>query len=119
MITSQTIQNIRLTYHHNPVKQCRAVVFVTTELIGRDGQPTLLYKDARKRGARLVEMYGKFLKIENVEVITDATKAEMIAKFDELQAEADRFDKENADSSIAAFFINFVGFKLSWSNNTQ
>ena len=52
MVTSNSLQTLRLPYLHLPIETTCAVVFVSTELKGREGKETLQYKDAKARGEK-------------------------------------------------------------------
>ena len=63
-------------------------------------------------------MYNEILKIDIVEICIDLTKAQIIAKFEELKSVAEAFNQENRNNEVCSIFVNWIGFKLSWSNNT-
>ena len=98
MVASSTIQTLRLYYNYNIVVKSHAVIFVGSGLDGRNGEEKLTYRDAEKRGKRLHTMYSKVLKIDEVEICVDFTKAQIIEKFDILQASAEKFDRESEDN---------------------
>ena len=71
------------------------------------------------RGEKLVEMFKKYLSVPKVELIVNASKQEIIKKFDELTEKAQYFYDNNPDSHNMAVYVGFIGFKLSWTNNAQ
>ena len=52
MVTSNSLQTLRLPYQNKLIETTCAVVFVATELKGREGKQTLQYKDAKARGEK-------------------------------------------------------------------
>lgn len=66
MVTSNTIQTLKLSYQHNIIGKTLAVIFVATELEGRDGLQNMPYRDAQKRGERIQELLSdpKLLKMD-------------------------------------------------------
>ena len=115
MNSSNTMQNLQLQYRHNIVAKKRAVIFVSSELV-REGLEKLTYRDAFANADLYKELLEKVFKFTDVEVVANPTKAEMIEKLAELEAEGKAFNKNHEPRSAYCFVVIHVGFKLEWTD---
>ena len=71
---STTLKNLKLHYDHNRVFASTAVIFVTTEVEGREGLIPLVYKNAVGCGKVYESVFKEFLQFDNVETCVNYNK---------------------------------------------
>ena len=74
----------------------------------------LVYKDAIERGNLAETLFKDILEFDVVEICTDFSKADVIAKLQALKSEAEDFENTNQSKGVFAASIVWIGFKLSW-----
>ena len=86
-----TMQELELRFSMNLVANSHATIFVTTQLDAPPQErqsyrplPALIYPGAEEEGKRAKRLFKEHLKFDTVELIPNPTKADMIAKYDEL-----------------------------------
>ena len=86
MVTSNTIQPVRLCYRQNVVTHSIAVIFVNTHCKG------VQYKNAVERGEQARKLFKEELEYQEVRLFEDIDKAQIIEKLESLKARANEFE---------------------------
>ena len=60
-----------------------------------------------------VTVFKDYFKFDNVELIQNPSKQEVLTKIEELKAESDEFEQNHEPQTVIALAIVWVGFKLS------
>ena len=112
MVSSQTLQTLQLNFDANTIKKHRVTIFVTTELQGKDGSPSLTYDNALEKGKKLEELFTnpELLPADKTELCVNFSRDQVIAKFNELNKEAE--EHEPVQRSVFALTVAFIGHKI-------
>ena len=72
------------------------------------------YKDADLRAAAAEKFFRKVLGIENVKILRNLSREEMIEVFNQQERQANEFERsQDYDTqAVNAVFVNYIGFKL-------
>ena len=107
LVASNNLQKLRLARRANVVIKSIAIIFVHTEARG------LSYAESDKRAECFRKIY-ECLQFDEIKVLTDLSKEEMIVIFDSLKQEADEFEKMNKDpQAVFTIAIANVGYSLN------
>ena len=106
---------MRMSIKGHRIEDFNVYIFVQTHLQRKD-LPPIEYNDAEERAEAAVSMYRDCLKIapQKIKVIKNATKAELLALFSQLQEYAEKYENEHKNNihSIQSFFFSWIGFRL-------
>ena len=78
IVSSSTLQTLRLFYGHNYAKRSVALIFVTTELKTNKVARPVVYYNAKTRGEYARQIFEQFLKFNEVKVCKNYSKYEII-----------------------------------------
>ena len=115
MVTSNTIQPVRLSFRHNIVARSVGVVLVNTHCKG------LSYKNAKEKGESAKKLLKDVFEFDEVRVFTDLTKENIVDKLTALKKEAKKHEdaskiKDGQSLPVQAIAVIWIGHKLqaSW-----
>ena len=103
-ILSSTAKKLKIHYRGNIVTQSHAIIFVCTELAPQQATelPTLTYDNAEERAKLCHDLFANILAFDKVEICRQPTKALIIDKFAELEAEAAISEEKNTWQTVFA-----------------
>ena len=110
-VQSSNMKAITLPVTKNLVAKSHAVIFVN-EKIEREGVAPLIFNDADKHVQSAKFFCEEILNSDKIEIIKNSSKAEVLAKFKELNQISDDCQKSLKNRSALAFTLIFIGHKL-------
>ena len=87
---------------------------MTTAISRADLKP-LVYSDSKARAKAAETLFKDVLEFKSVEICTNFSKQDIIARLGAIKAEASEFERENQDQSVFLVSIVWIGFKLNHS----
>lgn len=106
MIATNSISPLKLFYSHNIVTHTVAMILVNTHTRG------LAWDKAVWKGKCSEKLFKQIFKFQQVQVLTDLTKPQMIEEFDKLQRIADKFEASRKPNETLCIAVVWIGHTL-------
>ena len=106
MVTSNTIQPVRLCYRQNIITHSVAMIFVSTHCKG------IQYRNAVGRGEQALKLFKEELKYQEVHLFKDVDKKQIIEKLAFLRTRAAEFEASKRAGQKLSIGIACIGHIL-------
>ena len=93
--------------------ESHAIIFMASEL-SRDGLKPLEYENARERVRLYTSLFKDVFQFDKVAFCPNYSKADIIEKLAELEAESKAFEEHHEPQTIFCVAIVWIGFKLAY-----
>ena len=114
------IQPLRQHVKYNNIVKKRCIIFWCDGL-KREGLPDLEWPDAEDRKDDAIDLFKEVIQIEPIEDHHNPTKAQIIARLEEVNEEAKAFEesKENPVNKYTwnGVFVHFIGYSCNPKDN--
>ena len=112
MIKTNTLQKLELHYMDNIVAKSICIVFVT-DGIERKGCESLVYDNSEKHGEMAKSILEDAFKFDDVMLIKNPSKQEVLDKLKELDSESEKFEQDHKSQTVLAIAVIWIGLKLN------